>query len=75
MIFETVRPSFSVKVTRKIWFFFIFYSSTLLFCRICNPTASSIRICNPKQLHSVINRIANAYTHGIGIANPDERRQ
>ena len=53
----------------------------IMFRRICNPPASSIRICNPKA-HKATNatsckcwRIINPYTQHCRIANPAERRQ
>ena len=42
--------------------------------RICNPTSSNIRICNPRKHRTCLSfRILNAYTQCIGIANPDEQ--
>ena len=38
-------------------------------CRICNPAAFGIRICNPLSFL----RITNAHTYSGRIANPTER--
>ena len=48
-------------------------ATRLLFCRICNPTAKNIRICDPKNtpINQKIGskRIENPYTQFRQIAN------